>query len=61
MYATEKYVRNEVRELRALNNEVAKDLGGEIIDLHNAVSNLQDKIIELQAVVLQLQEKINES
>lgn len=51
MYASEKYVRMEAKELRESINELANDLGGDIKYLHN-------EFTELQAVILLLRNEI---
>jgi uncharacterized coiled-coil DUF342 family protein len=47
MYATEKYVKMEAKELRETINELANDLGGDIRYLHSLVTELQANIITL--------------
>jgi hypothetical protein len=48
MYATEKYVKMEAKELRETINEAAIDLGGEIRYLHSLIVALQQDITTLQ-------------
>ena len=48
MYATEKYVKMEAKELRETLNELANDLGGDIRYLHSLVTELQASIVTLQ-------------
>jgi len=48
MYATEKYVKMEAKELRETINELANDLGGDIRYLHSMLTELQNNIVTLQ-------------
>lgn len=48
MYATEKYVKMEAKELRETINELANDLGGDIRYLHSIITELQNNIVLLQ-------------
>lgn len=48
MYATEKYVKMEAKELRETINELANDLGGDIRYLHSMLTELQASILTLQ-------------
>ena len=48
MYATEKYVKMEAKELRETLHELANDLGGDIRYLHSMLSELQANIVTLQ-------------
>lgn len=49
MYATEKYVKMEAKELRETINEVANDLGGDIRYLHSMITELQADISTLSS------------
>jgi len=53
MYATEKYVKMEAKELRESINQLAADLGGDIRYLDERISDLKQQLVELQQ---QLQE-----
>ena len=48
MYATEKYVKMEAKELRETINELANDHGGDIRYLHSMLTELQANIVTLQ-------------
>lgn len=48
MYASEKYVKMEAKELRETINELANDLGGDIRYLHSMLTELQASIVTLQ-------------
>jgi hypothetical protein len=56
MYATEKYVKMEAKELRESLNQLAIDLGSDIRYLDERVIELNEKLAELQK---QLQEISN--
>jgi len=53
MYATEKYVRMEVKEVQSMIREVAQDLGGDINYLHSEITELRN---ELKQLIQDLQE-----
>jgi predicted nucleic acid-binding Zn-ribbon protein len=57
MYATEKYVKMEAKELRETINEAVTDLGGDIRYMHSLVLELQQDIKALQEQLDQLREK----
>jgi predicted nucleic acid-binding Zn-ribbon protein len=57
MYATEKYVKMEAKELRETINEAVTDLGGDIRYMHSLVLELQQDIKTLQEQLDQLREK----
>ena len=59
MYATEKYVKAEARELRDTINTVASDLGGDISYLHSMVTEMQTAINLLTAEIHILKEGKN--
>lgn len=51
MYATEKYVKMEVKELRESINSLGTDLGGDIRYLHQEITQLQEEIQALRDVI----------
>ena len=52
MYATEKYVRMEAKEMQSMIREVANDLGGDINYLHSEITDLRN---ELKQVITELE------
>ena len=60
MYATEKYVKMEAKELRESLNELANDLGGDIRFLHSIITELQNNMLMLRNEVEMLKENSNE-
>jgi uncharacterized membrane protein len=52
MYATEKYVRMEVKDVHGKIQELANDLGGDIRFLHQELTELRN---ELKQIVTELQ------
>jgi cation transport regulator ChaC len=48
MYASEKYVRLEARELRSMINESSSDLGADIKYLFSLIEGLQEQVNELK-------------
>jgi len=54
MYATEKYVRMEVKDVHGQIHELANDLGGDIRFLHQELTELRNEltqiVTELQAI-----------
>ena len=56
MYATEKYVKMEAKELRETINELANDLGGDIRYLHSMVTELQGTVVMLQQEIESLKD-----
>ena len=56
MYATEKYVKMEAKELRESLNELANDLGGDIRYLHSIITELQNNVMMLRNEVEMLKE-----
>ena len=54
MYATEKYVRMEVKDVHSRIQELANDLGGDIRFLHQELTELRNEltriITDLQAI-----------
>ena len=59
MYATEKYVRMEAKELQSMIHEVANDLGGDINYLHSEITELRNEIKQLVNDLQELRESIN--
>lgn len=59
MYATEKYVKMEAKELRESLNDLANDLGGDIRYLHSEITELQNVILALRNQLETLTEKLN--
>ena len=58
MYATEKYVKMEAKELRESLNELANDLGGDIRYLHSEFTELQELVISLRNELESLKEQV---
>ena len=56
MYATEKYVRLEVKELKEAINQVAGDLGGDITYLNDRLNKIDQRLDELIHAIERLQE-----
>lgn len=61
MYATEKYVKAEAKDLRESINQLSNDLGGDIRYIHSEVTALQAIILELRSEVERLMEQKHES
>jgi peptidoglycan hydrolase CwlO-like protein len=59
MYATEKYVRMEVKEMQSMIREVANDLGGDINYLHSEITDLRNEIKQLVADLQEMKESLN--
>lgn len=59
MYATEKYVKLEAKELHEKINEVANDLGGDVKYLYTQIQELQELVISLKEGIEQLTERKN--
>lgn len=59
MYATEKYVRMEAKELQSMIHEVANDLGGDINYLHSEITELRNEIKQLVNDLQELRELNN--
>jgi hypothetical protein len=57
MYATEKYVRFEIKEISGQVRELANDLGGDIRYLSQQLHDIEEK---LQLVETNLEEVVNE-
>jgi hypothetical protein len=56
MYATEKNLKMEARELRDSINQLATDLGGDIIYLNEQITQLR---VEIQQLQQQLEQAVN--
>lgn len=59
MFATEKYVRMEAKEMQSMIREVANDLGGDINYLHSEITNLRNEVKQLVTDLQELRESIN--
>lgn len=59
MYATEKYVKMEAKELRESLNELSNDLGGDIKFLHSMLVELQSTVLLLRTEIENLKELTN--
>jgi predicted nucleic acid-binding Zn-ribbon protein len=59
MYATEKYVRMEVKELQSMIREAANDLGGDVNYLHSEINDLRNEVKQLVIDLQELRESIN--
>jgi len=59
MYATEKYVRMEAKELQSTIHEVANDLGGDINYLHSELTDLRNEVKLLVAELQIIKEHLN--
>ncbi len=61
MYATEKYVKMEAKELRESINQLATDLGGDVRYLDERISGVIDMLHSLQQQVEAISERQRES
>ena len=59
MYATEKYVRMEAKELHSTIHEVANDLGGDINYLHSEITDLRNELKQVIAELEAIKETLN--
>jgi polyhydroxyalkanoate synthesis regulator phasin len=59
MYATEKYVRMEAKELQQTIHELANDLGGDIRYLHQELTELRNQVQQLTENITELREHLN--
>lgn len=59
MYATEKYVRMEAKEMQSMIREVANDLGGDINYLHSELTDLRNELKQLVQDIQELRENID--
>tara|TARA_Y100000034_G_C6870049_1_gene397063 strand:- start:1021 stop:1206 length:186 start_codon:yes stop_codon:yes gene_type:complete len=60
MYATEKYVRQEVKEVHASLRELANDLGGDIRYISQELHDLSEKLQLLQTQIDGVREEITQ-
>ena len=60
MYATEKYVRSEVKEVHASLRELANDIGGDIRFLSKEIHDLSERIQALETQIESLKGEIGE-
>jgi uncharacterized protein YoxC len=60
MYATEKYVKMEAKELRESINQLATDLGGDVRYLDERISGIIDMLHSLQQQVESISERQRE-
>ncbi len=60
MYATEKYVKMEAKELRESINQLATDLGGDVRYLDERISGMIDMLHSLQQQVETISERQRE-
>ncbi len=60
MYATEKYVKMEAKELRESINQLATDLGGDVRYLDERISGIIDMLHSLQQQVEAISERQRE-
>lgn len=58
MYATEKYVKMEAKELRNSLHELANDLGGDIHYLHSELNALQNLVLNMSEEIQSLKEQL---
>ena len=59
MYATEKYVRMEAKEMQSMIREVANDLGGDINYLHSELTDLRNELRQVVAELEAIKEHLN--
>lgn len=59
MYATEKYVRMEAKEMQSMIREVANDLGGDINYLHSEITDLRNELKQLISDLEAIKETLN--
>lgn len=59
MYATEKYVKMEAKELRESINQLATDLGGDVRYLDEQIAELRSMIFALQQQLENVAEQRN--
>ena len=60
MYATEKYVRTEVKEVHASLRELANDLGGDIRFLSQEIHDLSERLQAIETQIESLKGEIGE-
>jgi hypothetical protein len=59
MYATETYIRHEVRELHSMIKDMANDLGGDIRYLNQEIINLSERLSRLETRLESLRQSID--
>ena len=59
MYATEKYVRMEVKDVHSQIQELANDLGGDIRFLHQEITEQRNLIEQLVQDLEEMRERLN--
>ena len=59
MYATEKYVRMEAKELQTTTHDLAHDLGGDINYLHQEINDLRQQVVQLMNDLEELRSQSN--
>jgi len=59
MYATEKYVRMEVKDVHSQIHELANDLGGDIRFLHQEITEQRNLIEQLIQDLEEMRERLN--
>jgi hypothetical protein len=59
MYATETYIRHEVRELHSMIKDMANDLGGDIRYLNQEIINLSERLSRLETQLESLRQNID--
>ena len=59
MYATETYIRHEVRELHSMIKDMANDLGGDIRYLNQEIINLSERLSRLENQLESLRQNID--
>ena len=57
MYATENYVRHEIRELQAMVKDLATDLGGDIRYLLQEIQQLSERLSMLEQQISMVREE----
>jgi len=60
MYATEKYVRMEAKEMQSMIREVANDLGGDINYLHSEITDLRNELKQVISELEAIKEALND-
>jgi uncharacterized membrane protein len=59
MYATEKYVRMEVKDVHGQIHELANDLGGDIRFLHQELTELRNELKQVLEEIQIIKEHLN--
>ena len=59
MYATEKYVRMEAKEMQSMIRELANDLGGDINYLHSEITDLRNELKQVITELDTIKERLN--